>query len=63
MNEKFNKKAKVEQLNKMFLSREEEKGLIVKGPWSGVERIRLLVAGKGSFYKRNMTVFAYRKMN
>ena len=32
MNEKFNKNAKVEQLNKMFLGRGEEKGLIVKGP-------------------------------
>ena len=34
MNEKFNKKAKVEQLNKMFLGRGEEKGLIVKGPFT-----------------------------
>ena len=33
MNEKFHKNAKVEQLNKMFLSREEEKGLIVKDPY------------------------------
>ena len=32
MNEKFNKNAKVEQLTKIFLSREEEKGLIVKDP-------------------------------
>ena len=32
MNEKFNKNAKVEQLTKLFLSREEEKGLIVKDP-------------------------------
>ena len=32
MNEKLNKNAKVEQLTKMFLSREEEKGLIVKDP-------------------------------
>ena len=32
MNEKFNKNAKVEQLTSMFLSREEEKGLIVKDP-------------------------------
>ena len=32
MNEKFNKNAKVEQLTKMFLSRGEEKGLIVKDP-------------------------------
>ena len=32
MNEKFNKKAKVEQLTKMFLSRGDEKGLIVKDP-------------------------------
>ena len=32
MNEKFNKNAKVEQLTKMFLSREEEKGIIVKDP-------------------------------
>ena len=32
MNEKFNKNAKVEQLTKMILSREEEKGLIVKDP-------------------------------
>ena len=30
MNEKFNRNAKVEQLTKMFLSSEEEKGLIVK---------------------------------
>ena len=30
MNEKFNKNAKVEQLTKIFLSREE--GLIVKDP-------------------------------
>ena len=30
MNEKFNKNAKVEQLTNMFLSRGEEKGLIVK---------------------------------
>ena len=29
MNEKFNKNAKVEQLTKMFLSRGEEKSLIV----------------------------------
>ena len=29
---KFNKNAKVEQLTKMFLSRGEEKGLIVKDP-------------------------------
>ena len=33
MNEKFYKNAKVEQLTKMFLSREEEKGLIVKDPF------------------------------
>ena len=33
MNEKFNKNAKVEQLTKIFLSREEEKGLIVKDPY------------------------------
>ena len=33
MNEKFNKYEKVEQLTKMFLSREEEKGLIVKDPF------------------------------
>ena len=32
MNENFNKNAKVEQLTKMFLSPEEEKGLIVKDP-------------------------------
>ena len=32
MNEKFNKNAKVEQLTNMFLSRGEEKGLIVKDP-------------------------------
>ena len=30
MNEKFNKNAKVEQLTKMLLSSEEEKGVIVK---------------------------------
>ena len=33
MNEKFNKNAKVEQLTNMFLSRGEEKGLIVKDPF------------------------------
>ena len=33
MNEKFNKNAKVEQLASMFLSREEEKGLIIKDPF------------------------------
>ena len=33
MNEKFNKNAKVEQLTKLFWSREEEKGLIVKDPY------------------------------
>ena len=32
MSEKLNKNAKVEQLTKMFLSRGEEKGLIVKDP-------------------------------
>ena len=32
MNDKFNKNAKVEQLTKIFLIREEEKGLIVKDP-------------------------------
>ena len=32
MNEKFNENAKVEQLTEMLLSREEEKGLIVKDP-------------------------------
>ena len=32
-NEKIYKNAKVEQLTKMFLSREEEKGLIVKDPF------------------------------
>ena len=32
MNEKLNKNAKVEQLTEMFLSREEEKGFIVKDP-------------------------------
>ena len=32
MNEKFNKNAKVEQLTKIFLSHEEENGLIVKDP-------------------------------
>ena len=32
MNAKFSKNAKVEQLTKMFLSREEEKGHIVKDP-------------------------------
>ena len=32
MNEKFNKNAKVEQLTNIFLSRREEKGLIVKDP-------------------------------
>ena len=32
MNEKLNKNARLEQLAKMILSREEEKGLIVKGP-------------------------------
>ena len=38
MNEKFNKNAKVEQLNKMFLSREEENGLIVKDPFTCVQK-------------------------
>ena len=33
MNEKLNKNAKVEQLTKVFLSRGEEKGLIVKDPY------------------------------
>ena len=33
MNKIFNKNAKVEQLTKIFLSRGEEKGLIVKGPF------------------------------
>ena len=33
MNENFNKNAKLEQLTKMFLSREEEKGLTVKDPY------------------------------
>ena len=37
MNEKFNKNAKVEQLTKMFLSPEEEKGLIVKDPFDTVK--------------------------
>ena len=32
MNEKFNKNVNLEQLTYMFLSREEEKGLIVKDP-------------------------------
>ena len=32
INEKLNKNAKVEQLTNMFLSCEEEKGLIVKDP-------------------------------
>ena len=34
MNEKFNKNAKVEQLTKMFLSREEEKALSLKILWT-----------------------------
>ena len=34
MNEKFNKNAEVEQLTKMFLSREDEKCLIVKDPFT-----------------------------
>ena len=42
MNEKFNENANVKQLTKMFLSREEEKCLIVKDPlndwWSSVNR-------------------------
>ena len=33
MNAQFNENAKVEQLAKMFLNREEEKGFIVKGPF------------------------------
>ena len=33
MNEKFNKNVKVEQLTNMFLSRGEERGLIVKDPY------------------------------
>ena len=35
MNEKCNKNAKLEQLTKMFLGHEEEKGLIVKDPYFG----------------------------
>ena len=34
MNEKFNKNSKVEQLTQICLSREEEKGLIVKDPFT-----------------------------
>ena len=34
MNEKFNENAKVEQLNKVVLSHGEEKGLIVKDPYT-----------------------------
>ena len=34
MNEKFYKNAKVVQLTKMFLRRGEEKGLIVKDPYT-----------------------------
>ena len=37
MNEKFNKKAKVEQLTKVVLSHGEEKGLIVKDPLHACE--------------------------
>ena len=33
MNEKFNKNVKVEKLTNMFLSRGEERGLIVKDPY------------------------------
>ena len=33
MNEKINKNVKVEKLTRMFLSRGEGKGLIVKDPW------------------------------
>ena len=33
MNDKFNNNAKVEQLTKMCLNREEEKGLIVEDPF------------------------------
>ena len=36
MNEKFNKNAKVEQLTKVVLSHGEEKGLIVKDPFSSI---------------------------
>ena len=36
MNEKFHKNAKGEQLTENLLSREEEKGLIVKVPWIGL---------------------------
>ena len=36
MNEKFNKNVKVEQLTFMFLSHEEEKGLIVKDPYRAI---------------------------
>ena len=32
MGEKFNKNAKVEQLTKMLLNNEDEKGIIVKDP-------------------------------
>ena len=44
MNEKFNKNAKVEQLTKVGLSHGEEKGLIVKDPWSATLRNRSFFA-------------------
>ena len=34
MSEKFNKNANVEQLTNIFLSRREEKGLIIKDPYT-----------------------------
>ena len=39
MNKKFNKNAKVEQLTWMFLSHEEEKGLIVKDPFHDINNL------------------------
>ena len=42
MNEKFNKNAKVEQLTKVVLSHGEEKGLIVKDPYTKLMQINFL---------------------
>ena len=41
MNEQFNKNTKVEQLTDMFLSRGEEKGLIVKDPFDPLQTLQI----------------------
>ena len=58
MNEKFNKNAKVEQLTKMFLSREEEKGLIVKDPLDSLRQEAKL--GLYSRKQKHSVCFSYR---